>query len=112
MYKLQQLNVLPLMSSSAFAFASSYILQGASVAKSRAFQQVQEHAIYFIIHPAQHFDAFRDGGSAWDQILTSYFIQSHDGVHFSHLTNAVKSFQSVVFLSYFFLSSSSSVKRS
>jgi hypothetical protein len=38
-------------------------LHGTLVTKSRVLQQVHEYVIDIIIHPAQHFDAFRDGGS-------------------------------------------------
>jgi hypothetical protein len=51
----------------AVAFAdTTHSLYGASVAQSRILQQVQEYAIDIIIHPAQHFDAFRDGGPVFD----------------------------------------------
>jgi hypothetical protein len=69
------------------AFASSNHLDGTSVAKSRILQQMQEHAssqaIHSITNSTQQFDAFRDGGSVFDQIPTSCSIQSQNGVHIS-----------------------------
>jgi hypothetical protein len=73
------------MRRAAVAFASTRYLDGTSIAQSRILQQMQEHGIDIIIHPAQHFDTFRDGGSVLNQIQTSRFIQSQDGAHISRL---------------------------
>jgi hypothetical protein len=54
---------------------------------------MQEHAIGAIIHPAQQFDAFRDGGSC--------SIQSQDDAHITPpilLIDTWKSFQCIVLL--------------
>jgi len=41
-----------------------WTLDGTSVAQSRILQQMQKHSIDFVTYNTQHFDSFRDGGSA------------------------------------------------
>jgi hypothetical protein len=80
------------------AFTSTPFLDGTSVAQSRILQQMQEHAIDFITYSTQHFDASRDGGSVLNQIPSSFFIQSQDGVNIAPLLDIWKSFQCIVLL--------------
>jgi hypothetical protein len=85
----------------AVAFVSIRQLDGGSVAKSWILQQVHEYAIEVNTNAAQHFDAFRDGGSVLNQIPTSCCIQSQDGADVSYPTlqiNPWKTFQRVDFL--------------